>query len=46
MYLAKYLTKNDALALTDEYGDDGPPPLLDSDDELLRSWHGVSLAKL
>ena len=42
MYLAKYLIKNDALALTDEYGDDRPPPLLDSDDELLRSWHGVS----
>ena len=45
MYLAKYLIKNDALALTDEYGDDGPPPLLDSDDELLRSWHGVSYAR-
>ena len=44
MYLAKYLTKNDALAITDEYGDDGPPPLLDdSDDDLLPSWHGVSV---
>ena len=28
MYLAKYLTKNDALALTEEDGDDGLPPLL------------------
>ena len=35
MYLAKYLTKNDALALTEEDGDDGLPPLLDdSDDDL------------
>ena len=43
MYLAKYLTKNDALALTEEDGDDGLPPLLDdSDDDLLPSWHGVS----
>ena len=38
MYLAKYLTKNDALALTEEDGDDGLPPLLDdSDDDLLPS---------
>ena len=43
MYLAKYLTKNDALALTEEDGDDGLPPLLDdSDDDLSPSWHGVS----
>ena len=44
MYLAKYLTKNDALALTEEDGDDGLPPLLDDsdDDDLSPSWHGVS----